>query len=63
MAAATQERSGSSGGGCVLILLLAGAVMMGFLALMGSNLSTADIPDLNDHAKDKHGQQAMDAWT
>jgi hypothetical protein len=52
------------------------AMAMGFLSLMGSGLSTGSVPGvgagsaqpqslpaLNDHAVNKHGQKAVDAWT
>lgn len=59
----TQERkTGSSGFGCILLVAILGAVLFGFLSLMGSSLTSAPLPALNDHARDKHGAAAITAW-
>ena len=51
-AEATQQR----GSGCGLVILLG----LGFLVLM--LVLSAGMPALNDHAQNKHGQAAVDAW-
>lgn len=65
MATIAQGQSRSGGGGCIVLILIAGAIIMGFLSLVGGSLGAGaeqSLPALNDHAIQKHGQQAVNAW-